>query len=66
MTVTYNNQIISIEPSQNIECFVKQRFDSVKGIAVALNETIVSKTLWSETHLKPNDKILIITATQGG
>ncbi len=36
------------------------------GIAVAINDTVVAKNNWPETQLKPNDKILIIQATQGG
>lgn len=36
------------------------------GIAVAVNENIVSKAKWNETSLENNDEILIIKATQGG
>jgi len=37
-----------------------------KGIAVALNQQVIPKDSWSQTPLKENDSILIITATQGG
>ncbi len=37
-----------------------------KGIAVALNDTIVPKSKWSETILKENDRIEIVHAVQGG
>jgi sulfur carrier protein len=36
------------------------------GIAIAVNETIIPKTLWHTTSLKENDAVLIIKATQGG
>ena len=37
-----------------------------KGIAVAVNETIISKSNWVKTEIKQEDKVLVITATQGG
>lgn len=37
-----------------------------QGIAVAVNNTVVSKTNWNNYELKENDKITIIRATQGG
>jgi len=39
---------------------------SFEGIAVAVNEEVVSKMDWDKRSLKQNDTILIITATQGG
>lgn len=37
-----------------------------KGIAVAVNNQIVPRDRWATTTLQQKDKILIITATQGG
>lgn len=36
------------------------------GIAVALNEEVIPKMNWQSQKINNNDKILIITATQGG
>ena len=36
------------------------------GIAIALNEKVISKSLWQSQLLTEGDSILIITATQGG
>ena len=36
------------------------------GIAVAVNQHIITKKNWTSTVLKENDEILIIKATQGG
>lgn len=36
------------------------------GIAVAVNEEIIPQANWSQKEIKANDKITIITATQGG
>lgn len=37
-----------------------------KGIAVAINNTVVPKTNWGKKTLIPQDKITVIKATQGG
>lgn len=37
-----------------------------KGIAVALNNQVVSRSQWAETLVTDGSHILIITATQGG
>jgi sulfur carrier protein len=36
------------------------------GIAVALNNEVISKEKWEVTELNPNDNITVIRATQGG
>lgn len=37
-----------------------------KGIAVAVNYTVIPKETWKDCKLKENDEIMIITATAGG
>lgn len=37
-----------------------------KGIAVALNYTVIPKSRWSEEHVSDGDEIEIVRATQGG
>jgi len=37
-----------------------------QGIALALNQEVISQHQWVNTTLKENDKILIFTATAGG
>lgn len=37
-----------------------------KGVAVAVNSSVVPKTLWSEYTVNDNDRIILIKATQGG
>lgn len=39
---------------------------STKGIAVAVNDSVVPRDNWDQHQLENNDSILIITATQGG
>ena len=37
-----------------------------KGMALAVNETVISKSEWAQIQLKENDKVIVIVATQGG
>ena len=39
---------------------------NTNGIALAVNEKVVSKTEWEKFQLNDSDKVLIIKATQGG
>jgi sulfur carrier protein len=37
-----------------------------KGIAIAVNNSVIPKNDWQNLQLKNQDRITIITATQGG
>ena len=36
------------------------------GIAIAVNETVISKNIWNSYILEDGDSVLIITPAQGG
>jgi len=68
MELTINNQTkifaqsaLTIQALLDIEAPAKQ-----KGIAVAVNNSVIPKTDWDNYTLSPSDQILIISATQGG
>jgi sulfur carrier protein len=58
---TFGQNSLSIQQMLDLEAPNKQ-----KGIAVAINQTVIPKSDWETTLLKSSDQILIITATQGG
>jgi sulfur carrier protein len=37
-----------------------------KGVAAAVNGHVVPRSAWGERMLSPNDRVLVIRATQGG
>lgn len=37
-----------------------------RGIAVALNGAVVPRSAWSQTALRPGDRVEIVRARQGG
>jgi len=68
MELTINNHtkkfaqsVLTIQALLDIEAPTKQ-----KGIAVAINNSVIPKTDWDNYILSPTDQILIISATQGG
>ena len=67
MEIILNNQLYQVEEKTSIQIVLNNWIgEKQKGIAVAVNETIVPKTCWDSYELKHNDKVLVIKATQGG
>jgi len=67
MEVTINNQNYLL----NEACSIEQMLTAVistetNGIAIAVNQTIISKSVWDTYLLNPGDQVIIIKATQGG
>lgn len=68
MELTINHQIYFFEQELNSleELILLKTNGQLKGVAVALNQTVIPKSLWPTTQLKNKDNILLLTATQGG
>ena len=67
MEISINQQLTEIPEYFSVEKLVSFLFtDSTKGIAIAINQTVIPKTEWPDRLLNPDDKITLIKATQGG
>jgi len=67
MEITVNSQPKTIaEQVSLLQLLEAMNSASQKGIAVAVNQTVIPKTEWQNYFLKQNDNVLIIKATQGG
>lgn len=67
MQVKINNKSYSINSNQSIvESLTELGLFSETGIAIAVNQKVISKDVWKETLIKDGDEILVIKATQGG
>ena len=67
MEVTVNQQLYTITEGCTVQSLLYDVLGKpAKGLAVAINQTIVSKTLWQTVLLNHGDQIMLITATQGG
>lgn len=66
MHILVNDQAHTVKNPLDLKSLLEQINVSEKGIAVALNQSIVQKQEWPNTQLKNDDQVLIIKATQGG
>jgi sulfur carrier protein len=64
----YINDIArSFEQPQTLsELLLALNIDDSKGVAVALNNTVISREKWDKCVVNDNDKLLLIKAAQGG
>ena len=67
MEIYFNNQLQQVEEQSSVLTLLDRLVgDKQKGIAVAVNQSIVPRTEWENRILQQHDKILVIKATQGG
>ena len=66
ISITVNEKPIRIEKNTNVLQLLEKLQTPQNGIAVALNNTIITKDFWKNEILDENDSLLIIQATQGG
>ncbi len=66
MTVKINNQQKNISDNSSVTSLLQQLQQPENGIAVAINQQIITKTDWTTKIINNGDDILIIQATQGG
>ncbi|PKD21933.1 thiamine biosynthesis protein [Salegentibacter salinarum] len=66
ITVNVNNTAHTFNSLSNLQDLLTQLDISETGIAVAVNNQIISKSDWNRRELGDGENILIIRATQGG
>lgn len=67
MKIFVNNQEHEMQHSISLDqLLVQLQFASTKGIALAVNNQVISKSEWNQYLINANDHITIIRATQGG
>jgi len=66
MQVQFNDQYIETTASTLQELLEEMMLSTKTGIAVAINDFVVQRTLWNTKTLNEQDVILVITAAAGG
>lgn len=67
MEVLVNNQPIQTPDSCTLDKLMPLLgITDTRGLAVAVNEQVIAKINWLSYELLPEDKIMLIKATQGG
>ena len=65
MKLEINGNIEEVQ-SNNVEAMLDELKMNKQGIAVAINEAVVPKSMWAKFQINGQDKIMIIMATAGG
>lgn len=65
MHVLINNELTPTE-AVNVAELAEQLQLPQRGVALAVNQTIIPRTEWTSTVIMPNDNITIIKAAFGG
>ncbi len=68
MNMKLNGEELIVDDKISLYDFVLLRSNNIepKGVAVALNETIIPKSKWHDTVINENDNVEIVHAVQGG
>ncbi|MCX2678869.1 sulfur carrier protein ThiS [Galbibacter sp. EGI 63066] len=66
ITVNINKQSYSFSPPITVGSVLEQLKIGSQGIAVAVNNCVVTRSTWTTQQLDEGDKVMIIQATQGG
>ncbi len=62
-----NGKPLAKAPEHLVDVLAEQGFQTeTRGIAVAINGTVVPRSMWSETRLSDGDDIEIVKIMQGG
>ncbi|CAL2093393.1 sulfur carrier protein ThiS [Tenacibaculum sp. 190524A05c] len=66
ITVKINDSNKTFKTECNLIRMIEELNIQSNGIAIAVNNSIVKKSDWSNHKLSENDNVLIIKSTQGG
>ncbi|BAL85860.1 putative sulfur transfer protein [Actinoplanes missouriensis 431] len=66
MRLTINGQDRSRTESCTVATLVAEIIAAQRGVAVAVNGTVVPRSAWNEVDLADGDRVEVLTAAQGG
>ncbi|MEV0798194.1 MULTISPECIES: sulfur carrier protein ThiS [unclassified Kribbella] len=65
-SVWVNGTETTVAPGKSVADLIQEYSDRTTGIAVAVNQTVLTRSEWAGTTLKPGDRVEIVSAVQGG
>lgn len=66
MNIIVNEEPLQIDGPQSLNSLVEGLISDTRGMAIAINNSVIPRQLWKSKVLEENDKVLLIKATQGG
>jgi sulfur carrier protein len=64
--VWVNGEPTSVPPDRSVADLVREFSDRETGIAVAVNQNVLTRAEWAGTTLTDGDRVEIVSAVQGG
>ncbi|MFF8730853.1 sulfur carrier protein ThiS [Streptomyces sp. NPDC015171] len=66
LTISVNGEPRQVVPGTALDALVETLTAAPRGVAAAVNETVVPRTRWATTALAEGDRVEVLTAVQGG
>ncbi|HEX2314772.1 MAG TPA: sulfur carrier protein ThiS [Thermomonospora sp.] len=66
MKVTVNGQARELPEGTTVAAVVASVTEATTGVAVAVNDEVVSRGAWADTPVRDLDRVEVLTAVQGG
>jgi sulfur carrier protein len=66
VTVTVNGERRELSEGTTVGTLVAALGTGARGVAVAVNSEVVSRSRWDGTQLHPGDRVEVLAAAQGG
>ena len=66
MRLTVNGRGLDADRELSVEALVATLTEVRRGVAVAVNGTVVPRSTWANVPLADGDTVEVLTATQGG
>ncbi|MET9466218.1 sulfur carrier protein ThiS [Streptomyces sp. NPDC006544] len=66
MTISVNGEPLEVEAGTMLAAVVATLTQATRGVAAALNETVVPRGQWPYTSVSEGDRVEVLTAVQGG
>ena len=64
--IMVNNEPYQFEKAVDLLVLLDRLKIPGKGIAIAINDVVISRVNWKKTRIRDRDTILVIKAVQGG
>ena len=66
MHLTVNGKPFTVLEPPSVETLVQRLTAARRGVAVAVNGTVVPRSAWADVPLAEGDAVEVLTAAQGG
>lgn len=66
MQILFNQQLLDCDAELTLQQLLQQHRPETNGIAVAINEQVIPRSLWPLTEIKAGDDIQLFRIVTGG